>query len=90
MCPRRADLGDDRAALEPLLGYPVFVVADGGSATVTGPIQGGNQNRVAGLDRDFRLLGDLGRVVDHDYDSDTYFRSDRHRQSRHWACNHDI
>ena len=29
--------------LEPLLGYPVFVVADGGSSTVTGPIQGGNQ-----------------------------------------------
>ena len=35
-------------ALEPLQGYPVFVVADGGIVVVTGPIQGGAQTLAQG------------------------------------------
>ena len=35
-------------ALGPLQGYPIFVVADGGIVTVSGPIQGGTQTLAQG------------------------------------------
>ena len=43
MRSRRAEPSHDRAVAEPLLGYPIYIVADGGVVTVTGSIQGGTQ-----------------------------------------------